>query len=131
MVGAADGATKEDARVRLLLVDDEKEVLSILSEILEESGYTVVATWEGEDAIAIAELFKPDVLLTDFQLPGIDGVTTIRQIRHQIPRLRAILMSGTLNYATRRRAHHEQVEHVLEKPLDIPDLLQRLEKAVA
>jgi len=113
-------------RLRLLLVDDERDILGVLSEILEEYGFTVVSTWEGEDAVEIADLYKPDVLLTDFRLPGIDGVTVIQMVREESPKTQAILMSGYVSPDTRERAAEEQVEHILEKPLSIPELLRVL-----
>src|SRR4051812_49408335 len=65
-------------RARLLLVDDEPDLLSTLSEILEHHGYAVVSTLEGADAVEIASVFEPNVLVTDYSLPDIDGVTTIQ-----------------------------------------------------
>lgn len=114
------------AAPRLLLVDDELELLSTLSEILQELGYAVVSTWEGEEAVHIASVFRPNVLITDFRLPGIDGVTTITQIQQERPRTRAILMSGNLTDGNRKRAVRQQVDRILEKPISITELLQEL-----
>jgi CheY-like chemotaxis protein len=111
---------------KLLLVDDELDLLSALSEILTEQGYAVVSTWEGEEAVEIARLFEPNVLVTDFRLPGIDGVTTIRRIREDCPRVRAILVSGHISTQTRTRAEEEQVDEMFHKPVSIPDLLRAL-----
>lgn len=117
---SAQGPTK------LLLVDDELDLLSALSEILTEHGYAVVSTWEGEEAVEIARLFEPNVLVTDFRLPGIDGVTTIRRIREDCPRVRAILVSGHISTQTRTRAEEEHVDEMFHKPVSIPDLLRAL-----
>ncbi|MCC2670352.1 MAG: response regulator receiver protein [Armatimonadetes bacterium] len=111
---------------RLLLVDDELDLLSALSEILTEQGYAVVSTWEGESAVEIASVFDPNVLVTDFRLPGIDGVTTIRRIREDCPRVRAILVSGHISSQTRHRAEIEHVAEMFHKPVSIPDLLRAL-----
>jgi CheY-like chemotaxis protein len=116
----------EQRRLKLLLVDDEPDVLSTLAEILEEEGYAVVSTWEGEEAVEIATLFKPHVLITDFRLPGMDGVKTIHAVREQAPRVRSILVSGHVSWQTRERAVNEQVERIFEKPLAIPELLRTL-----
>lgn len=115
-------------RTRLLLVDDELDLLSALSEILTEQGYAVVSTWEGEEAVEIARLFEPNVLVTDFRLPGIDGVTTIRRIREDCPCVRAILVSGHISTQTRSRAEEEQVDEMFHKPVSIPELLRALEE---
>ena len=132
MNGEQDTGTEQSqpARLRLLLVDDELDLLGTLSEILEGQGYTVVSTWAGEDAVDIAELFDPNVLVTDFRLPGIDGVTVVRRIREQSPGTRAILVSGHISRNTRQRAEQEHVDCILEKPVSVPELLREL-KVVA
>lgn len=117
--------TRQD--VRLLLVDDEPDLLGTLGEILEDHGYTVVSTWEGEEAVEIASVYRPNILITDFRLPGIDGVTTIHRVRENCPRLKAFLVSGHLSPTTRARAREEHVDSIFEKPLSVPDLLQALE----
>jgi CheY-like chemotaxis protein len=109
-----------------LLVDDELELLGTLSEILQELGYAVVSTWEGEEAVRIADVFEPNVLITDFRLPGIDGVTTIHKVRENHPCTRAILMSGDLSPDNLRRAVRERVDRVFEKPISVRELLQEL-----
>ena len=116
----------EPSRTRLLLVDDEPDLLSTLSEILAEYGYAVVSTWDGEEAVNIASVFDPNVVISDFRLPGIDGVTTIQRLRADHPRLRAILVSGHISYQTRARALEEHVDCIMEKPLSIPELLSSL-----
>lgn len=115
-----------DTGVRLLLVDDEPDLLSTLGEILADHGYAVVSTWDGEDAVEIASVFNPTVLITDFRLPGMDGVTTIRKVRENCPRLKAFLVSGHISSTTRERAQEEHVESIFEKPLSVPELLQAL-----
>jgi two-component system, NtrC family, nitrogen regulation response regulator NtrX len=118
--------TWDDGRPRLLLVDDEVDVLEPLAEILEAQGYAVVSTWEGEEAVEIAELFEPSIVVTDFRLPGLDGVSLVHQVRESHPETRAILVSGYLSPDTRERARAEHVDAVLEKPLSVPRLLAEL-----
>lgn len=123
--GNIDG--EEQDRPRLLLVDDERGLIIVLAEILEEYGFTVVSACEGEDAVKIAVLYEPDVLLTDYELPGIDGVTTARRIREECSDVRVVLMSGNLSRSARHRAEEAAVDSILQKPLLIPELLDRLE----
>jgi CheY-like chemotaxis protein len=111
---------------RLLLVDDQLDLLSALSEILTEHGFAVVSTWEGESAVEIASLFEPDVLVTDFQLPGIDGVTTIGLVRKDCPAVRSILVSGSITLQTRLRARLARVDELFDKPVSVPHLLRAI-----
>jgi len=113
-------------RARLLLVDDEPDLLSTLAEILEHHGYAVVSTLEGEEAVQIAALFEPNVVVTDYSLPDIDGVTAIHRIREQRPRMRAILVSGYIPGEARKRALAEQIDAIMEKPVSVPELLSEI-----
>lgn len=123
-----EGGEENAARkpTRLLLVDDQPELLSALSEILSEQGFVVVSTWEGEEAVEIASVFEPNVLVTDYQLPGIDGVTTIRLVREDCPQVRAILVSGGMTSQTRCRARRAQVDEVFDKPVSVPSLIRAI-----
>ena len=113
-------------RTRLLLVDDEPDLLSTLAEILEHQGYTVVSSLDGEEAVNIASLYEPNLVVTDYALPNIDGVTTIQKVREQQPQARAILVSGYISPDTRRRASAEQVDRIMEKPVSVPELLSEI-----
>ena len=117
--------------LRLLLVDDEADLVGALSEILEQQGHVVIAALEGETAVDIASLFPPDVVITDFRLPGMDGVTVIRRIRESRPGIPAILVSGHLSPLTLRRAESEAIDLILEKPISIPELLHGLDAVAA
>lgn len=101
-------------------------MLCSLSELLENSGYAVVGAADGEEAVAIADFFRPDVLVTDFNLPGMDGVTTIEEVRQRHPTLRAILVSGFVSPVTRQRAERQHVERIFQKPVSIVELLRTL-----
>jgi PAS domain S-box-containing protein len=87
-----------DTKVRLLLVDDEPLVRLVLAEELQAEGYSVL-TAESADA-ALAQLdagAAVDVMVSDLSMPGMDGVTLIREVHKRRPRLPAILLTG---YAT-------------------------------
>lgn len=120
-----------DSRTRLLLVDDEPDALSVLSDILNDQGFTVVCARDGEEAVEIAHGFHPEVMVSDYRLPGIDGVSTIRRVREQVPGVRSVLVSGHISEPVLEEARREQVDLVLEKPLSVPDLLRGLCHPVA
>jgi CheY-like chemotaxis protein len=110
----------------LLLVEDEPDQLGPLSEILESHGYAVISTWDGEEALSIAAMLPPSLLVTDFRLGGIDGVTVIQKLRESHPQTRAILVSGHISDETRQRAAGERVHRIFQKPIPIPELLEAL-----
>jgi two-component system, cell cycle response regulator DivK len=76
---------------RILIVEDNADLLTILKELL-STDFEVATARRGEDAVSIAREFRPDVVLLDLQLPGIDGIETGRWIkRDAAPRLVPIL----------------------------------------
>ena len=69
------------AGLRALVVDDEAPLVKVVSSYLEREGVVVAAAGDGEQAIAIAREFDPDVIVLDLMLPGIDGIEACRRIR--------------------------------------------------
>lgn len=68
---------------RVLVVEDNADLLAILRELLSQE-YEVETARRGEDAIAIARTFRPNVVLLDLQLPGIDGIETGKWIKREM-----------------------------------------------
>jgi two-component system, OmpR family, response regulator len=73
--------------VRILIVEDDAGLLSMVKWILEEEGYEVVATADGSEAVTTAESFRPHLAVLDVRLPGMDGFTVARclQDSHEVP----------------------------------------------
>jgi DNA-binding response OmpR family regulator len=69
------------AGLRALVVDDEPPLVKVVSRYLEREGFEVATAGDGEQAIALAREFDPDVIVLDLMLPGIDGIEACRQIR--------------------------------------------------
>ena len=100
----------------ILVVDDERFIVSLLTEILEEEGYHVRIASDGEAALRVIESDEPDLVVADIMMPRLDGLTlaaTLRSRSHPIP---VILMSA----AVTPRSHGVAF---IPKPFDIDDLL--------
>jgi CheY-like chemotaxis protein len=76
---------------KILLIEDELEILTILKTRLEQEGYAVWATSSGREAVELASNFLPDLILTDIVLPDIDGPEAIKSISND-PQLSAVLV---------------------------------------
>ena len=81
--------------VRVLLVDDQEPYLRAMTAVVEETpGFEVVArAMSGEDAVDVAEALRPDLVLLDVHLPGIDGLETTRRLRTLQPAVVVLLLS--------------------------------------
>ena len=77
-------------RLRLLLCDDDTQMLSFLQSVL-ETEYTVIGTTEdGQALIAAAQALRPDLVLTDIDMPRMDGIEAVQELRKTLPDCRVI-----------------------------------------
>ncbi len=115
-------------RPRVLVIDDDPVIANTLAIILEQSGYAARAAFSGEEGIVVARDFKPQTLITDVIMTGINGIETGIQIRSFLPRCQIWLFAGQA--ATRdlvqRAAHAGHVFNVLNKPIHPGELLLHL-----
>ena len=82
---------------KVILVDDEEEVREAIRNRIdwESIGFTVAGTAEnGEEALELAETEEPDVVMTDIQMPFMDGLTMLRKLKEKLPDLRSVIFSG-------------------------------------
>jgi len=83
---------------RILVVEDHEENRRIMRDLLTSAGYEMIEAVTGEDGVTMAERERPDLILMDIQLPGIDGYETTRRIKAN-PALRAIPIIAVTSYA--------------------------------
>ena len=74
----------EESKKTILVVDDEKPIVDILTYNLQKEGYATLEANDGEEAIRIATEQKPDLILLDIMLPKIDGLTVCKKLRQQM-----------------------------------------------
>ena len=83
---------------RVLIVEDQEDNRRILRDLLTHAGYELIEALNGLDGVALAAREKPDLILMDIQLPGIDGYEATRRIKAD-PALRAIPLIAVTSYA--------------------------------
>ncbi len=112
----------------VLVVDDESVIADTLAEILNRSGYTGVAEYDGDSALETALLMPPEMLITDVVLPGMSGIELAITIRRIFPDCKIILFSGQASTADLLAAARQDGHHftLLNKPLHPQDLLARV-----
>ncbi|ARN23009.1 sigma 54-interacting transcriptional regulator [Piscinibacter gummiphilus] len=115
----------------LLLVDDDPDLLKLLSMRLTSAGYHVTAVASAEDALAQLDVARPQLVVSDVQLPGRDGLALFDEIRAHHPALPVILLTahGTIPDAVEATARG--VFTYLTKPFDGKALLEKISQALA
>jgi two-component system cell cycle response regulator DivK len=106
-------------RRRILIIEDNEPNLYLLTYILESSGYEVLAARDGLEGLSRAQIERPDLVLTDLQMPGIDGYEVARRLRTH-PETAAIPVVAVTAYAMigdRERALACGCVGYIEKPI--------------
>ena len=115
-------------RTKILVVDDNNNLASIIQMMLEDEGHQVRSAKDGSEGYLIYLLFKPDLVLTDIQMPEKNGLELMTHIRMHNPMVRTIYMSGDLG---RFRCQLEEERrkypvNLLEKPFSKVELMRLL-----
>ncbi|MEZ5543286.1 MAG: sigma 54-interacting transcriptional regulator [Pseudomonadota bacterium] len=115
---------------RILLVDDDSSLLRLLSMRLSAAGYAVSAVESGEQALAQLPLFRPQLIITDLQMSGMDGITLFGQVHKRNPGLPVLILTahGTIPDAV--DATSRGVFSYLTKPFNSKVLLEHVERAL-
>jgi two-component system, NtrC family, nitrogen regulation response regulator NtrX len=117
--------------MRILVVDDEADIRGLLKEILSEEGYTVEVAADAEQARAARARQTPDLVLLDIWMPGVDGITLLREWSQSASEgVQVVMMSGHGTIETAVEATRLGAFDFVEKPLSIAKLLRTVERAL-
>ncbi len=118
---------------RLLVIEDNADLLPVIAELLTASGHTVRTARNGAEGLAQFRVERPDLVITDIVMPEQDGVGVLLELRKLRPRPKIIAMSG----GTVRSNQYLQMaaglgaRRVLEKPFSNSALLQAIDEVLA
>ena len=115
----------------VLVVDDSIDNLTAISLHLQQSGYRVATATNGEEGVRVATLTKPDIIVMDLAMPGVDGLESTRLIRQNeaLKNIPVIALTAFSTEGFRRAAHDTGFDGYLTKPIDfarLHDLIGRL-----
>ena len=114
---------------RILLIDDDEQVLASVALALESEGYDVILAGDGFEATMKCQHYRPQLVLVDLNMPRFDGWRTLEVIERLQPMLPMIVITAQpLQY---ERAVAFGVDALMEKPLDFPVLLAAIEKLLS
>ncbi|MDD2851765.1 MAG: sigma-54 dependent transcriptional regulator [Desulfuromonadaceae bacterium] len=107
----------------ILVVDDETDIRTALTGILEDEGYQVLRAESGAEGIECAMQEVPDLILLDIWMPGMDGLETLEQLKKKLPQVTVIMISGHGTIETAVRATKLGAFDFIEKPLSLEKVL--------
>jgi CheY-like chemotaxis protein len=118
---------------RILVVDDEADVVSYLEAVLRDNGYEVLATTDGTEALRLVRSERPDLVCLDIAMPAPTGVKIYRELRDD-PELRAIpvvMITGVIQQFRDFIHHRKRVpppDGYIAKPFAVEELLETLQR---
>ncbi len=116
---------------KVLVIDDEKNILDILSPMLEDEGFKVFKATDGKMGLDIFEKEQPDIVLLDVWMPEMDGIETLREIKKKNKDSIVIIISGHGTISTAVEAVKMGAFDFLEKPLTIEKTLEVISRGLA
>ncbi len=114
---------------KVLLVDDEQDFLSIMSERMKARGMDVSTAASAKEAIQLAEAESFDAIILDLQMPGMDGLEALRALKAKKPEIQVILLTGHATVEKSVEAMKLGAMDLMEKPADLKTLTDKIKKA--
>jgi CheY-like chemotaxis protein len=129
----AEKARPRGPSLRVLVVDDNVDTVTTLAMLVRESGHEARAAYDGSEVLEAALDYRPNVVLLDIGLPGLNGFEVAKRLRQQPTLKNAVLvaMTGYGQESDRRRSQEAGFDHHLVKPGDFGKVLQILETVSA
>ncbi len=111
-----------DKQIRVLVVDDEPEMCHLIKQILKREGYQVDVSFSGIEALQMIKSFNYHLLLTDLEMPEVDGIELTRKAKKQNPEIRVIMVTGNATVDADIRSLRHKIDGYIRKPFNISKL---------
>lgn len=105
--------------MKILLVDDEPDILDILKAHLSSLDYEILTALEPSQALALLESHNPDVVFLDFSLPQMDGLTLLKLIKRLVPSTIVVMVSGRASTDAARECLEHGAFDYIQKPFNL------------
>lgn len=116
--------------INALIVDDDHEVRSMLTSILEDEGYLVETAENGKKAILLCEKAPFDVALIDIELPDIKGTDLLAILKEKQPKMVKIIITGHPSIENAAKSVNEKADGYITKPFNVQELIGMIKKLI-
>jgi len=103
---------------QILVVDDEIAIREVLIEFLSEHGYAATGAEDGREALQMIKTMRPQVILLDIAMPGMNGIETLKKLKEALPSAAVIMISGHADHDMALQALDLGAYDFIQKPLD-------------
>ncbi|HLF20348.1 MAG TPA: response regulator [Bacteroidota bacterium] len=115
---------------KILVVDDEDALRTVLSAELEGEGYQVATAADGQEAINILGSSSYDLILLDIKMPNVDGFEVLKFVKENHPKTKVIMLTGFADLKNAIESKKLGAEDFVSKPYDLVDLLTTVERVL-
>jgi DNA-binding response OmpR family regulator len=118
---------------KILIVDDEKEIVELVRAKLQREGYEVAVAYDGEEALARVKDTDPDALILDLMMPKLNGFEVLRSIRENSnDKWRpVIIVSASTELESLKKSYSMEADHYLTKPCSMDTLLRGVQTVLS
>lgn len=122
--------SESESKQRILIADDERIIADTLALILSAIGFESIAAYSGEAALEVAAQFRPDILISDVIMPGMNGIEAAIRISKMLPKCNVILFSGQASTADliSQVSSEGHTFEILAKPVQPQVLIERVKR---
>ena len=117
-------------KARLLIVDDEHDLRTLLGDVLLMQGYDIASAEDGEEAITMLQQQNFDLTLLDIQMPNVNGIQVLKFIKEYTPKTRAIVLTGYADLKHAMEAKEFGASDFIGKPYKLQDVLTTIERVL-
>ena len=121
------------AKHKILVVDDDKDIVETIRGRLVREGYEVFTAFDGEEALVKAKEVLPDVIILDLMMPKLNGFEVLKEIRVVLKDkwIPVIIVSAQTELETLKTCYGLEADHYLIKPCDMEHILQSVETMIS
>ena len=121
------------SKSRILVVEDNRDNMTLITDILESLNYSVIPAYNGQHGVLLAQSEQPNLILMDLSLPLMDGWEATREIKQneKLKDIPIIALTAHAMSGDRERALDAGCDHYVSKPINVPDLLVKITTLLA
>jgi len=117
-----------DSNKKILLVEDSKSYLFILTETLRNAGFTVVTAEDGEEGVSVAKSDKPDLILSDITMPKMDGIAMSKKIKEFDTEVPIIFLTNLSDMKHINEALESSTDYIVKSDASVEDIVVRVKE---
>lgn len=119
-----------NSQIKILMADDEEDILSVMSKKIAKEGYQVVTAKDGKEAWEKIQSESPDIILLDLTMPRMDGFQVLKNLRENPPSAKwqpVIIVSARRELEDMQKGFSMEADHYISKPCTVADILKAIQ----